>query len=265
MESGVFVNKGFTFALSEYLNNKNNPNGIDYNSFYAMVIRMLALIYDELDIINPYYINNYQTLLTNLIKYGYSSSDVQKFFVTLDEYYRNENSDGFVFIQKSLVDMFVKKNSSMKLAEEEKYAFRDMLYSPDSSNPLRVSYNYLMAKDPYEVLNYFSTQIIQHEYVEPEKSKETLNFDAYQALNYSIDDIKKMSATELDSVNKEVYRFFDISEDAINKKYLLDQAVYNHNNPKPTFASAGFMNILFFISILAAVGMIALIIGLILF
>lgn len=264
MESGVFVNKGFTFALSEYLSNKSNPNGINFNSFYVVIIRTLATIYDELDIVNPYYINSYDTLLTNLIKYGYSSNDVQKFFKAIDEYYHTETSDGFVFIEKCLVDMFIKKSLSKNLKDIEKDAFRKVLYSPYSPNPLMVSYNYLMTKDPYEIVNYFDKKIVENVYKEPEKPKETLNIEAYQALNYSIDDIKKMSSTELDAVNKKVYSFFDINENAINKGYLLDKAVYDHNHPKPSFASAGFMNILFFISILAAVGMIVLIITLIL-
>lgn len=264
MENGIFVNKGFTFALSEYLTYKNNPEGINFNSFYAMIIRTLAMIYDELDIINPYYINSEQTLVTNLIKYGYSSNDVKMFFKAIDSYYVEETSDGFLFIEKALVDMFVKKNMALNIPEMEKAEFRAFIYSPYTSNPLRVSYNYLMCKDPYEILNYYDKKILENTYKAPAKQKETLNFDAYQALNYSIEDIKKMNATELDQVNKKVYSFFNINEDAVNKGYLLDQAVYNHNNPKPTFASSGFMNILFFISILASVGMIVLIITLIL-
>ena len=44
-----------------------------------------------------------------------------------------------------------------------------------------------------------------------------LNIDAYEILKYSLEDINKTDADQLDEVNKKVYNYFDINENAINK------------------------------------------------
>ena len=66
-----------------------------------------------------------------------------------------------------------------------------------------------------------------------------------------------------DEVNKKVYSYFDINANAINKNYLLDKAVFDHNHPKPALSTGnGYVDILFFLSIVATVGMIILLITL---
>ena len=263
MDNGSFVNDGFTYALTEYLNNKDNPEGVEFNSFYAVVIRLLTLIYDELDIVNPYYVNSPESLLKNLIKYGYNYGDAKNFFEMINHYFNGENEQDFINIQKTLVDMFIKKNQSVKLTRDDIQNFRIQLYSPYSGNPLRVSYNFMMTKKPYEVLDYFDRTLAQNPYKKPAVARETLNIEAYEVLKYSFDDVKNMDNEKLAKVNKQIYDYFDIDDRAVNKKYLLDQAVFDYNNPKPSFAGNGFISFIFFVSVLAAVGMIVLVITLI--
>ena len=263
MENSNFVNEAFTYAINEYLNNKENPEGVAFNSFYAVVIRLLTLIYDELDIVNPFYFNNEISLNNNLKKYGYTDQEIINFKTALQNYYENKTEDGFIFIQKSLINMFIKKYNSLKLTENEISSFRSLLYSPYSSNPLMVSYNFLMAKKPNEILDYFDKCVAENGKKEITKPKETLNLEAYEILKYSLEDIKNMSPEKLDEVNKEVYNYFDINANAINKKYLLDKAVFDYNHPKPALSTGnGYVDILFFLSIVATVGMIILVITL---
>ena len=97
--------------------------------------------------------------------------------------------------------------------------------------------------------------------IEVERVKETLNLEAYEILKYSLDDIENMDADELDKVNKEVYGYFDINENAINKKYLLDKAIFDYNHPKPAFSTGnGFVDILFFLSIVATLAMVIMVV-----
>ena len=263
MEKGSFVNEAFTFAIKEYLDSKKDQEGIKYNSFFTVVIRLLTLIYDELDIINPFYFNNEESLNTNLKKYDYSDENIKKFKDALQNYYGKETEEGFTFIQKCLVDMFIKKYISLKLSDEEISNFRSLLYSPYSSNPLIVSYNFFMTKKPNEILNYFDKCLADNAKKEIVKPKETLNLGAYEILKYSLEDIKAMSSDELDEVNKKVYSYFDINDNAINKKYLLDKAVFDFNHPKQALSTGnGYVDILFFLSIIATVGMIILVITL---
>ncbi|MBQ6841552.1 MAG: hypothetical protein IJO63_05535 [Bacilli bacterium] len=263
MEKSIFVNEAFTCALNEYLSSKDNPEGIKYNSFFVVVIRLLTLIYDELDILNPFYLNNEVSLNMNMKKYGYSDEDLNEFKRSLQRFYENETEHNFLKIQKMLVDMFAKKKVTLKLSEQEVNDFRSLLFSPYASNTLLVSYNFMMTKDPFEVVSYFDKQMAENEKKVVSKPKETLNLEAYEILNYALEDIKAMNSDELDEVNKEVYNYFDINANAINKNYLLDKAVYEHNHPKPALSTGnGYIDILFILSIIATVGMVILIITL---
>ena len=149
-----------------------------------------------------------------------------------------------------LIDMFALKKKSMDLKESEIDSFKDLLYTVKSPNPLITSYNFLMAKDVNEIENYFKKIVKENVYKKKEREKKKLNIDAYEILKYSLEDINKMDADQLDEVNKKVYNYFDINENAINKDYLLDKAVFDFNNPKPSFSIGnGYVDILLIISI----------------
>lgn len=263
MNKGIFVNEAFTYAINEYLSSKEKQDGIKYNSFLVVVVRLLTIIYDELDILNPFFLGNEESLMINLTKYGYLESNVNEFKRAFESFFENESEIAFVSIQKMLVDMFAKKKVTLNVSESEINEFRQTLYSPYAGNPFLVSYNFLMSKDPLEVINYFDKQMEVNQKKRISKPKETLNLEAYEILKYSLEDIKAMNSDELDEVNKEVYNYFDINANAINKKYLLDKAVFDFNHPKASLSTGnGYVDILFILAIISTIGMILLIITL---
>ena len=69
----VFINNSFTKAIDDYLKSSDNVQGVMYNSFLVVVIRMLVAIYSELDIINPKIIDDEDLLKENLAKFGYDN------------------------------------------------------------------------------------------------------------------------------------------------------------------------------------------------
>jgi len=163
-----------------------------------------------------------------------------------------------------LIDMFAKKKVTLNISDDEIATFARTLYSPYAGNSLLVSYNFLMSKDTFEVIKYFDKQMAENIKKVISKPKETLNLEAYEILKYSLEDIKTMNSEELDEVNKEVYNYFNINANAINKNYLLDKAVFDFNHPKPSLSTGnGYVDILFFLAIISTVGMVLLIITLI--
>lgn len=257
MKNDNFINEAFTVAINDYLESKNHPEGIKYNSFLVVVIRLLTIIYDELDVLNPFYLNNEQAFNDNLEKYGYSYNNIVLFKNTFLSYYQKENSVDFINIQKMLIDMFALKKKSMDIKESEINSFKDLLYTPTSTNALITSYNFLMSKDIYEIQKYFDKIISENVYKKPSKPKKTLNIDAYEILKYSLEDINKMDADELENVNKKVYNYFDINENAINKDYLLDKAVFDYNHPKVSLSTGnGYVDILLILSIIVTLGLV---------
>lgn len=263
----VFINEAFTKAINDYQNGIENVQGVTYNSFLTVVLRCLISIYSELDIINPKVMDDAELLKDNLCKFGYSKTNIEVFLSNLQLFldFEKENEKRsiknknpyFVIIQKELVDMLIKKKLEFYLTEAEVNEFYDLLYTPYSKNPLRVSYNFLQASDVLEVDKYFRFMMKNNVKVILPKEKHYLNVKAYELLNYSFDDIKNMEASSVDKVNSAVYDYFKIRENAINKEYLLDKAIeaIERENNKVTSGN-GYVDILLVISVICTVLMI---------
>ena len=61
----VFVNEAFSKAVDNYLKSSDNVQGVMYNSFMVVVIRMLVCMYSELDIVNPMVVGDTDLLYKN--------------------------------------------------------------------------------------------------------------------------------------------------------------------------------------------------------
>lgn len=270
----VFINNAFSKAINDYQNSCDNIQGIMYNSFLVVVVRMLISIYSELDIINPMMIGDEKLLKENLAKFGYSPDAIMVFLSNLQLFLDIENDNNqkeikdknpyFITIQKELVDMFIKKKVNFYITEVEVNEFYDLLYTPYSKNPLRVSYNFLNATDVLEIDKYFKSEMRSNVKVVMPKEKHYLNVKAYELLNYSMDDIKNMSSADVDRVNSLVYDYFKIRENAINKEYLLEKAIekIERENNKVTSGN-GYVDILLILSVISTVFMLSIILMLV--
>lgn len=257
----IFINEAFDNSIKNYLKLKKVSNEIDENSFCTMVLKMLASIYGEVDIINPYIIKNERSFKQNITKFGYSSEEYIEFTNDFLEYYNIENENKelnvkkfnpyFVIVQKKLVDMFCKKKTNYKVNKEEEKMFFELLYTSKTDHPLRSSYNYLTARNIKEVENYFYEQIDKEpEKVEPPKKNNVLNIEAYEILNYSLTDIANMDAESVDKINENVYSFFKIDEEAENKSDLLNDAIENYKRYNSRLTSGnGYVDILLVIGV----------------
>ena len=257
----VFVNEAFSQAVDDYLASCDNIQGITYNSFLVVVIRLLICLYSELDIVNPKIVMDEDLLYSNLTKFGYPKDEVLIFLSNLQMFYDLEKKKSknpyFITIQKELIDMFIAKKLNFYLTEEEANEFYDLLYTPFAKNPLRVSYNFLMADDVLEIDKYFRTQMRDNVKVVVPKEKHYLNIKAYELLNYSFDDLNKMDSNELDRVNHQVYDYFKIRENAINKEYLLEKAIEALEREKNKVTSGnGYVDILLVMSVICTIIMV---------
>ena len=120
MES-KFINYAFDNAIKSYIKDADK-NEIVGNSFILMVLKMLASIYGEVDIINPYLIKNENSFMKNIIRFGYTEEKYIEFVDNFQKYYEIEtknnelnvkiNNPYFVIIQKQLIDMFFLKKKN---------------------------------------------------------------------------------------------------------------------------------------------------------
>lgn len=263
----VFINNAFSKAVNNYTKSNDNVQGVMYNSFLVVVIRSLISIYSELDIINPMVIGDEELLKENLAKFGYDKTDIEVFLSNLqlfdDFEVLNENNNVkkknpyFLIIEKDLINMLIKKKLNFFITEHELKVFYDLLYTPNSTNPLRVSYNYLMSNDEWEIDNYFKLEMKNNVKVVLPKEKHLLNPKAYEILNYNIEDIKNMSETEINKINSLVFDYFKIRENAINKEYLLEKAIEAMEREKDKITSGnGYVDILLVLSVIITIVMV---------
>lgn len=263
----VFINNAFSKAVNNYTKSNDNVQGVMYNSFLVVVIRSLISIYSELDIINPMIIGDEELLKENLAKFGYDKTDIEVFLSNLqlfdDFEVLNENNNVkkknpyFLIIEKDLINMLIKKKLNFFITEHELKVFYDLLYTPNSTNPLRVSYNYLMSNDEWEIDNYFKLEMKNNVKVVLPKEKHLLNPKAYEILNYNIEDIKNMSETEINKINSLVFDYFKIRENAINKEYLLEKAIEAMEREKDKITSGnGYVDILLVLSVIITIVMV---------
>lgn len=273
-----FINEAFDKAINDYLSSKDKPEGVLYNSFLVVVIRLLINIYGELDIINPFHINNESALDENLMKYGMSKENVDEFKRLIDGFYRIEKKNMssvkketniyFIEVQKKLIDMFNIKRLNFGLIESDRKDFFDLLYTPGTSNALRLSYNFLNADDIYEISEYFKNSMEKVIDVpkEKEKEKNLLSFETYKFFGIGITDLSKMNEFDINNLNKQIYKSLDINENAINKDYLLEEKIkmFKMQNEKVTTGN-GYVDILLIMSVIVTTIMVVVIFGTIVF
>ncbi len=272
-----FVNEAFDKAVEDYLNNKNKKEGVIYNSFLVVVIRLLINIYGELDIINPYQIKSEKALDDNLQKFGASLEQITELKRLIDGFYRIERKNMssikrevnvyFIEVQKRIIDLFNLKRLNFGVTDSERKEFFDLLYTPGTSNALRLSYNFLNATDIYEIAEYYKVSIAK---VVPKKSmeeeKNLLSFDVYKMFGYKISDISKMNKEEVDNLNKGIYHSFDINDNAINKDYLLEEKIKEFKMANtPITTGNGYVDILLVMSVIVTTIMVVVVLGVFVF
>ena len=265
MREKYFVNIAFEKSIQDYLANANNEEGYIYNTFPVVVIRVLALIYGKLDILNPYYLKNSIVFMNNLGKYGLSNSEVALFKDDFLRFYEFEEQNKsrkiklknpyFTNIQKYLVDMFVakKKNKEVSLVEEEK--FLDLIYSSHTTHPYRISYNYLNSNDLSFIEKYYYSKLnemdVTMELALDKTISGNLNLEALNLLGVNLTNLKNMSTEEIKEAQSKAYEYFEVDAESINRDKELNKAVdYYKLHGKKITSGNGYVDILLLMSVI---------------
>lgn len=252
-----FINEGFEKAINDYINSKDHTGGLMFNSFPVVVIRALVSIYGEFDILGSYSANDELMLHSNMLKYKFSKMRLNKFFSDMQGFYVNETNGVvpnvyFVSIQKFLIDMYMAKKVNYNVTTQDKENLMSFLYSPNSSNPLMISYNFMHSKDNFEVISYFDTQDKLNVKIQIEEAKVLLAPEAYRVVNKNYTDICLLSAEDVKKINDEVYSGLNVDKSSVNFEYLYDLALYNfYNKNKKITSGNGYVDILLIMGIIS--------------
>lgn len=122
-ENKFLINHKFDDAVTIYINLYKNDNLEKNDNLLVNIIRCLIFIYGDVDLINPHITKDNKTLISNMTKYGLSSSEALEFI----NYISNEVNINKIFISEQLINMFVMKNRFMNINEFEKSSFLNFI------------------------------------------------------------------------------------------------------------------------------------------
>lgn len=265
MREEYFVNIAFEESIKLYLTSLSNKDSLAYNTFPVVVIRLLALIYGKLDIVNPYYLKNSVAFMNNLGKYGVSNSRIALFKDEFQKFYEFEQANDkrkikqknpyFVSIQKYLVDMFVakKKTEDVSLTEEE--SFLDLIGSTHTKNYYRLSYLYLMSDDLNFIEKYYYSRLnemdVTRELVLDKTITGDLNLEALNLLGISLSNLKNMSNEEINKAQNKAYEYFEVDALSPTREKDLNKAIdYYKLYGKKITSGNGYVDILLLMSVI---------------
>ena len=265
MREEYFVNIAFENSIKLYIENSNNKDSIIYNSSLVVVIRILALIYGKLDILNPYYLKNSIVFMNNLGKYGVSKSEIALFKDDFLRFYEFEvenkkrkiklKNPYFINMQKYLVDMFVakKKSDTISLTEEE--TFLDLIYSSHTTSAYRYSYGYLNSDDLNFIEKYYYSKLNEMDVTKEITLDKTisgnLNLEALNLLGLNLSNLKNMSNEEINKAQNKAYEYFEVDAESVNRERDLNKAVdYYKLYGKKITTGNGYVDILLLMSVI---------------
>lgn len=235
MNGTVFINSGLDYAIKEFLAYEYNYNSIKYQSFYVIVVRILILIYGEVDIINPFKTMNEKGMGgfdVNLGKFGYPLSEINHFKEDFFNYFQLDMQSSalivkpknrfMVEVQKDLIDMFFCKVHSIKVDDSEIAQFYNMIYTMDNKNTYMKSYNLLVAPDVDEVKRYFDSRLfqLQNALTLNPIILNRLDFAIYNHFGITNEIVMAWNQNQVDSVNEQI---FDYAQTSFDDPELLDK------------------------------------------
>ena len=81
-----FINNSISSGISNYLLIKQEKDYDKAHIFEVYVIRCLCKIYGDINILNPYIIDNENSFKSNLIMYGLSVKEMEEFLKLMEDY-----------------------------------------------------------------------------------------------------------------------------------------------------------------------------------
>lgn len=265
MREEYFVNIAFENSIKQYLDASSNKDSIMYNTSLVVVIRLLALIYGKLDILNPYYLKNSIVFMNNLGKYGLSKSEIALFKDDFLRFYEFEVANKnrkikqknpyFTLVQKYLTDMFVAKKKSTDVSLTEEETFLDLIYSSHTTNPYRYSYGYLNSDDMNFIEKYYYSKLNEMDVTKEIALDKTisgnLNLEALNVLGLNLSSLKNMSNEEISKAQNKAYEYFEVDAESINRDQDLKKAVdYYKLYGKKITTGNGYVDILLLMSVI---------------
>lgn len=257
--NNIFINDSITSGISNYLLIKNGKDYDKAHIFEVYVIRCLCKIYGDINILNPYRIDNENSFKSNLIMYGLKVSEMEEFINLMSEYSKWLNSEKQVGktdltskIEIILINMIIQKNKSNKFTDEE-LEFFDKYFDPKNNN--FATLHNLITKDVNIIPMYWSRKkaLLNNNMKFKLIRNDLLSSSTYDKYGLDKDDISKMSEEKVRNINNRILEK-EKEDNKRNKKFIPKNLIITSGN--------GFVDTLMLLSIMTTEIMIGIMIAL---
>ncbi len=225
-------NDALLYAISKYINNKEDI------SFETNIVRILIHIYNEVDFLKPYLLHDYNLIDSNLLQYGLSKEELNKFKEKFNEYMLNHNNDAFLTIYKIIMDMIFYKYKNKFITDDEVKEYEKIFFQGRSVEAL----NKYWDKTLYKINNKLSFT---------RTADKAFNPYGHYLQGKNMHDIKEMSDEKLYYLNCQKVRDYNANIDDTNIFNKLNQVIKKEMLPKKLSSGNGFVDILMILSFIA--------------
>lgn len=257
--NNIFINDSISNGISNYLLIKDNKDYDKAHIFEVYVIRCLCKIYGDINILNPYRINNENSFKSNLIMYGLKVSEMEEFISLMNNYSKWLNSEKNVGktdltskIEIILINMIIERNKVIKFTSEE-LEFFDKYFDPKNNN--FATLHSLITKDINIIPMYWDRKkaLLNNNMKFKLIRNDLLSSSTYDKYGLDKDEISKMSEEKVRNINNRILEK-EKEDNKRSKKFVPKNLIITSGN--------GFVDTLMLLSIMTTEIMIGIMIAL---
>ena len=257
--NNIFINDSIDAGISNYLLIKQGKDYDKAHIFETYIIRCLCKIYGDINILNPYRINNINSFKANLIMYGLSEKEMNEFISLMGDYSKWLNSEKNVGktditskIEIVLINMIIYRNKIIKFTDNE-IEFFDKYFDPKNNN--FATLHNLITKDVNIVPMYWSRKkVLLNNNIKFKRIRnDLLSSSVYDKYGIDKDDMSRMSEEKVRNINNRILESEKDTEKR-SKKFIPKNLIITSGN--------GFVDTLMLLSIMTTEIMIGIMIAL---
>lgn len=257
--NNIFINDSINSGISNYLLIKNSEYYDKAHIFEVYVVRCLCKIYGDINILNPYRINNENSFKSNLIMYGLKVSEMEEFISLMDDYSKWLNSEKNVGktdltskIEIILINMIIERNKVIRFSSDE-LEFFDKYFDPRNNN--FATLHNLITKDVNIIPMYWNRKkaLLNNNIKFKLIRNDLLSSSIYDKYGLNKDDISKMSEEKVRNINNRILEK-EKEDNKRSKRFIPKNLIITSGN--------GFVDTLMLLSIMTTEIMIGIMIAL---